>query len=694
MRTLPAADPPTPLEGPAAAAPRAAAVHARLAAAAPVLPAAALFALWAVLTQLDGGYFATTWYPAGLVVCGLLATVTIAGRLAPPPGPALRVALGCLAALTAWSFASMLWAGWPASAWETSNQLLVLVLGAWIVALTPWTRRSAAIVLGLWALATAGECAAELVRALRASDLSPWFVVGRWDEPTGYPNGAAAVAVLAAWPALVLSARRETPAPAQVLLLPVAVFLLLFSLIAQSRGAILALIVVAPVLLAISSHRLRLLARMAVAGTAVALSMDRIFAVYTAAITGRPVIPALHAAGEAIGLAVALAAVAAGALALFERRFLPGPRVVRAASRATAAAFALAALVALVLAAAHAGQIADGIGSRWQTMEAGVQKDSPTGPRFGADISDERVDYWRVSLDLFRDAPLGGVGSGNFEQHYAAERRLISPSRYPHDIWLRFLGENGAVGLALFLGFLLAALGAPLLAWRRMDRSTRGVVAATTAMALGFLVQASVDWLDRMPAIAGLALAAPLMGLRLAGRATTPTPAHAPRPLLPRAATLAGGLALLLAALATLVPPYLAERYEQRALARAPLDPRGAFADFDRAARANPLSGEPLMTKGTTALRLGRPALARQAFRASLAVEPNWYPHFELALMAAHDGRFGLARRELDRAAALNRSDQFIAEARAAIVKRERVDPVAFNAKVLELTIYRRTLLK
>jgi tetratricopeptide (TPR) repeat protein len=200
-------------------------------------------------------------------------------------------------------------------------------------------------------------------------------------------------------------------------------------------------------------------------------------------------------------------------------------------------------------------------------------------------------------------------------------------------------------------------------------------------------VHASFDWLDRIPAIAAPALAAPFIALRVAARPPAPRPA---RSVVRGWAPVAAVAVVSAVAAVALVVPWLAVRYEDRALARWRADPDGALADFDRAARANPLDPQPLLSKATVALRLERPQLARAAFRDALAVEEGWYAHLELALMDAHDGRFAAARRRLERASALNAHDPLLASARERIAARERIDPVAFNREVLGQTLYQR----
>src|SRR5439155_354013 len=96
--------------------------------------------------------------------------------------------------------------------------------------------RSAAVLLGAWSLGVAVTCAGFLIAALGASDLTHYVFDARWQQPTGYANTAAALPAMAFWPALMLSARRRTARPLQVLFVVTAVFLLDFALLGALLG--------------------------------------------------------------------------------------------------------------------------------------------------------------------------------------------------------------------------------------------------------------------------------------------------------------------------------------------------------------------------------------------------------------------------------------------------------------------------
>lgn len=141
-------------------------------------------------------------------------------------------------------------------------------------------------------------------------------------------------------------------------------------------------------------------------------------------------------------------------------------------------------------------------------------------------MSDARWEIWAVAVDEFKTHPWLGVGANAFEPAYKAMGHQFDPQRFgqpvphPHNIYLQFLAEGGAVGLAMLLAFLLGAL-----AWSQ--RCIRGhlakahpdacwIVAASFWSAyLGYLVTAlsahnfyRTWWLGMSMTLLGTALGA------------------------------------------------------------------------------------------------------------------------------------------------------------------------------------------
>jgi hypothetical protein len=652
------------------------------------LPAALVLGIWVAWIPADGGYFQRSWYPAGLFAVGLLAAAVAAGarwRTGSRLGPA---ALLLLAGFAVWNFASMLWAGSPGSAWEAADQLLLYLVMTALVVLVPWRVGPAMLFVGAWSVAVAVACLVVLVGALDTTHFGHYVLVDRWQQPTGYANTAAAIASMAFWPALVLSTARRTPAVVQVLLLAVAAFLLDFSFLPESRASLVVVLVV-PIVVAFAPERGRLLARIGVIVIAAAVAIGPAYDVYSAAHAHRPLAPVVHSAAEAMVPSVAIAALGALVLVLVERQVKLTPRTLRRARVGAVAVLAVVLLAGAGVAIADHGAISHYARERWDAFKSDSGVADSRKLRIAQQSSDKRYDYWRVSLDMFSAAPVGGAGAGNFEREYSAHRRHAKPSRSAHSIWMRTLGELGAVGLALLAACVCVLLAALVRLRRRLDAGARTVLCACVGVSAYFVAHASFDWLELLPALAAPALALPFLALRLEPRgaeAAAVRPFAGRRARLPAAA--AGGVAVAVA-LVSLGLPYLSSRYVQSALHRARSDPAGARRDLDRAASLDPLSPDPRYAAAGIALDHGRFGDARRAFEQALDVEDGWYPHFGLALLDSRARKFAEARREIARAGALDAQDPLVIRAAMLIAERKRLDPRAVDRKTLALPLYK-----
>ena len=177
-----------------------------------------------------------------------------------------------------------------------------------------------------------------------------------------------------------------------------------------------------------------------------------------------------------------------------------------------------------------------------------------------------------------------------------------------------------------------------------------------------WLIHGSWDWFWQYAGIT--ALGAYLLGVAAAPGLGEAPPSPATRV---RAVTVAGLVALALVA----VPLFLSGRYLERANDEAQADPTAAIDDAGRAADLNPLSADPLITRGAIEAGLGRRAAAVKSFRGAAGREPdNYVPHLFIAreLFDARP-RAGLAA--LGRAEELNPRDPEIAALRREARRRQ-----------------------
>jgi tetratricopeptide (TPR) repeat protein len=447
---------------------------------------------------------------------------------------------------------------------------------------------------------------------------------------------------------------------------------LAWALLPQSRGTMLAGFAVLPLFLALSSHRARVLTRLVVVGGALIIAVPALFDVYTASREMRPLDGVVETAVLRTAIAVVAALAASAVLMVAERRLEPSER-----GRATIRRAGLVALAGAVLAAAAVGvathdRIQSSLSDRWHTFSSNADaENTQTGARIGQVVADKRYDYWTVALDAFSDHPVAGIGAGGFEQRYAAHKRYAKHSRYAHDIWLRALSETGVIGLALLAAALLTALAALIRLRRHAPPAACPAIAASAALGTAFFLQCSFDWLEEVPALLAPAACLPLAVIR-ARSAGRPLRAAAP---------VAGVLAVV--AIAAMVQPYLAALYIGRGDDLRATDPRAALTEYDRAASIDPVAVEPHLSSGFAALNLHDPARARRSFQSALDVREDWVAHFELGLIDSQAGRRRAARAQLEQAARLNRNDDLVTDALAAVQKGERLDPLEVNRSVL-----------
>jgi hypothetical protein len=618
------------------------------------LAAVAVFLWWA---SDEGGYAPTAWYPGAIVFLALLVGVAIS-----PPAPTSvgrwgARAIAFLAAFTAWSFLSILWAGVKGDAWDGANRTLLYLTVYATFALLCWRARDAAIVVGLFALGTAAIGAAAF-----AAEGTSAFIDGRLTAPTGYANASAALFLVALWPAVTLAARPEVHWAARTVLLAAGGVLLQLAVLAQSRASMVAGTIAFLVYVLVSHERLRdLLVLLPVAAvTLVSLGpLLDVFASSTEAELENAV------ARQQLALAFSTGALLAiGALVGFMDR--PGrigtrARLLAGRRRTVVAVVAAGGILVALVAAAGVTSLTAGPGREGESTGAVSGLGSS---RFGGGLETGRYDLWRVAAGAVAHHPLLGVGADNFAVDFARERRTREEPLYPHSLILRSFSQTGLVGGALFLGFVGAALVAALRRRRRSDALANAVASASVVSAVYWLVHGSIDWLWEIPALGASALA--LLGLAYGLRQPRPD-----RPFLtPRRSALALAAAgvLFAAGVGSYALPGLAALEIERAVQAWPESPDRAFSRLERARGLNPLSERPDVVAGTLAQRAGQPERARVAFQRVLERNPyEWYAHLQLALLDAADGRREQALAHLARARWLNPLEPALEDAEDAL---------------------------
>jgi hypothetical protein len=670
----------------------------------PLGVALVVLALWLLWIGASGGYAQTVWYPSALGLISLWVLTLVRSRRVLPEAMPARVALLAFAALVGLNYLSIAWAGSPGSALDSSNQLALYLLGAWVFALLPWTPRRLAALAGAWSVGVCVFCAVDLARAVSASSLTIFFVDGRFATPMQYSNATGALGVMGMWPTLILSSRRELPAWLRACCLGIATFLATFAVLPQSRASLLGLLLTAPLALIVMSDRLRLLCRMLVVGGALALCLPLVVHVNDAVSAGAQVTPVLRHAARAMLVSAVGGALIGLCLGLVENRVSARRANARRANVRQADGQAqpsrshglprvppvLAAVLVAVILVSAAVVLEPRIAHLVHETVRKGNTDAGTGSnRFLSTSPEERFDYARVALHLFSGSPVLGIGSGNFGRRYDALRRFQKHSQYTHNLPLRVLSETGLVGTLLFFVLVVALVVGMIRVARRHRDLSRACVGMAFTVTGYFLVHSCLDWVDVFPALAVPAIALPMAAITLGD---TPPARDAPtgaevrrsaRSAKSRArvgwAVLGVGGAGLFVAMAS---AYLSLQSTNRAFAIFRADPQQAYHYLRLAKSLNPLSATPITSEGTIALYAGDTNRAISSFTASVRKEDDWYPRLELALIDARVGRFPAALTQVDAAARLDVEDPLITQARQQIVRHRRVDPIAFNREV------------
>lgn len=596
-------------------------------------------------SSLFGSFYdLTVWGPIGVIVLAGVMTLAVVGvrRL---PANAL-VPAAALAGLAVFQWLSHGWAESANAAYVAAARTTVYagLVGILVIALrSDRDRVTLAAGLGSGAALAAAFEVTRLLLGHAAGD----FVGGRLNDPLGYYNGEAAAILVAFWPAIAL-AEVGRRALWRGLGLGAGTLVVSVSLLAQSRGAALALVASALLLLAFVPGRMVRLVALIVVAAVVAAVAPSIFHVYDSLPPGTGV-PRQGAVSSALVAAIGASAVAGvfwgcASWLVSRKPGLQQQLTSRRVSRAVAAAIFATLLALSVVAGPRVAHQAD---RQWKdfthlrTVRSATRFTSAGGNRY---------DYWRIAWAQFKSHPAGGVGAGNFGRTYFLERRTSEDVRQAHNFWLQALGETGLIGFLL----ILTAVAAIALGFARSARSARqDPLRAGLAVAGGggftlWLVQTSADWLHLLPGLTAAALAFAAIVVTSADVAPLPVVGrHLPlRPLTFAAATLAAGAIGVLT---------LAATWTHQAERRLVTDPSSSASKARDALRLNSRDLDSYFVLAAALARNNQYSDARTTLRRAAALEPhNFVPYVLLGDIAVRRHDLQAAVSAYDRALALN----------------------------------------
>jgi Flp pilus assembly protein TadD len=598
------------------------------------------------LALANGGYFPTSWSWAALALAFAAALALL--RPLELPRRAGLVFAGGLAALLAWTAASVVWSpSLTRTVLEVQRGALYVALAACLILLL-----RAADVPNLVAGLLAGIATASgygLATRLFPEQLGSFDAVAtyRLAEPFGYWNALGIVAAIGLVLALGVAARAGSAARrgAAAATVPLLACTLYFTF---SRGAWLALALGLAVAVGLDRRRLQLLATgtcallPAAAATALAWRSP-------ALVREDAVITAASSQGQRLALAILIASGAAAALTVLAATLQPRVSLGRRGRYAIAGVLAAVAVatvsIGLVRAGGPVGVVERAAGS---FTHSSAQVDVELNDRLFTLSANGRAEYWGVALDVVADNPMLGVGAGGYERRWLEERAGPGKVRDAHSLYLEVLAELGPLGL----GLVLLALGAPLVAGVRARSSP--LAATLTGAYAAFLLHAAVDWDWEMAAVTAVGLACGAALCVLGQPAVARTMPVGVRGGALAAAICIGGFSLVAATGAAALA-------HSRAEAAA-----GNFEEAEVAARhaatVAPWSSQPLAALGEAQLARGDVDAARATFERALALDrEDWSLWLDLARTAEGSTQ----KAALAHASALNPHSPEIAQLRA-----------------------------
>ncbi len=600
----------------------------------------------------------------------------------------VKIALGCLAAYTAFSFASILWAGVPGDAWEGANRTLLYLLVFALFALWRQNGRSAALLLGVWTLGMIGLAAFVVlhVNAATSVGLQSLLPGGRMTYPTGYANASAAQWLMAFWPALLLARSERLPWALRGVLAGGAVMLAEVALLSQSRGSIYATALMLVLVFVLLPGRVRTFVVLVPLAAGIGAAAPAILRVGDHLRSGEVTTTTVHTAiATAIAAAIAVGLIVALGAAIETRRTFS--ETSHARIRSAVGAIAIAMLVAVVAGGlVAAGDPVARIRHGWDTFKSprGYAANA-SGNRLTSGLGSQRYDFYRVALDEFAAHPLAGIGADNFQQQYLVHGRSEETPHYPHSVELRTFAQTGVTGALLALIGLAAALVAAARGLRGGDPLGRAVVAAALGGFAYWSVHGSIDWFWEFAGLGAPAFA--LLGIACALAPRTVTPERAlggQRAMAFRRLGIGVGALAAVAVALSLSAPWLSQLQVQSAARVWTRAPQAAYARLNDAAQLNPLSDEAYLVAGSIALRLGDLVRADHEFALALGrTSGDAYATLERGAIASTENKPQQALELLERAARLNPRDPLTQEALRLVAEGKRVSVEELNRSIL-----------
>jgi tetratricopeptide (TPR) repeat protein len=572
-----------------------------------------------------------------LLLGGLAVAATI---VLAPKGTRVRggLPLALLVALAALAALSISWAVQPANAWLEADRLFAYAAAfAAALALARIVPHRWPSVIGGVVLAATVVSGYALATKLFPEWLNEFELFARLREPFGYWNAVGLMGALAVPGCLWLGARREGDPLVSALAFPALGICLSATLMAYSRGALLAAAVGAVVWFVLVPLKLRG-ATVLIAGSAGAALIAAWSFGQDALSTDRAALDERSVAGHEL-LILVLFVVALLYVVGLAAGFVADARPMRTGGRKRAGILLIVALALTPVAAAGLLATTDeGLGGSLDNAWTSLTDTSAVGPandpsRLTATGS-VRSRYWAEAFEMWEDEPIGGLGAGGYATARPQYREDLLDVQHAHGYVPETMAELGLLGLAISIALLVAWIAAARTAISAAREPERAglVTLAATAVVLG--AHASIDWTWSVPATAVIGL---LCAGWVAGRGPEPA-AHAaprgPRPWGDPSRAVPAGLVVALALFAAWTawqPLRSSDASDEAITALDRGDLPAARRHAETARDRNPLSVEPLFDLATIAQAGGDKEGAERALEEAARLQPaNWVPWMRL----------------------------------------------------------------
>ena len=421
-----------------------------------------------------------------------------------------------------------------------------------------------------------------------------------------------------------------------------------------SRGGLLALLISAGILIALSRDRLWMLATLAIG-----------------ALGALPALLAVQARGSladnvanqaAVDQGVTVLLILLAGIVLTIALFAGLSRIEQRGGALTGRALELSrhptvlktiALVGVLL--AIGGAIAVG-GRAWdQFTTSDLQVPEQQG-RLSSLSGTGRSDFWRVAIDSFKEEPAIGSGAGTYQFDWEKNRSINVPVHNAHSLYLEAFAELGLIGGIVVIALVAGILWWAFCAWRDARGDQRELHAITLAALVAMAVAFGIDWLWQIFAMGSVFFL--FAAMAVAGRCAQLAPADGQEGVNEgrRWALTAAIFVVAWVSAVALVEPLLVEHeIEASQDAAAAEDLPGAVDHAERARSIEPFAASPYVQLGLLAQLQGEYDAAISHFTSAIDREgENWQWFYLRSKVEREAGDESAAHADLEKARDLN----------------------------------------